>query len=73
MDNIYETMWKDNKRWIESSIIYHSNLLNSYHPDINRDYDRVVDRLGTFQFMLDKLEKDEEIYTKNKEDIKIGK
>lgn len=62
MDNIYETMWKENKRWIENNIIYYENLLESYHPDVNRDYDRVVDRYGTFQLMLDKLEKNERIH-----------
>lgn len=62
MENIYESMWKDNKQWIENTIIYYENLLKSYHPDVNRDYDRVVDRYGTFQLMLDKLEKNERIH-----------
>lgn len=72
MDNIYETMWKDNKKWIENSITYYENLLRTYHPDVNRDYDRVADRYGTFQFMLDKLLKDESIQAESISKYELG-
>ncbi|WP_144509841.1 hypothetical protein [Bacillus sp. FJAT-22090] len=61
MENIYEKMWKDNKKWFDSSLIYYTNLLQSYSPDVNPDFHRVANLQGMFQFLVDKLNRDEKI------------
>lgn len=62
MNNIYETMWKDHKSWVENSVIYYESLLKSYHPELNEEYDIIANKCGTFQFMLDKINQDERMH-----------
>ena len=58
MENTYELMWKENRRWLEKSVAYYQNELNKQHPD----YKKMETLQAVFQFMIDSLDQTERFH-----------
>lgn len=58
MENIYETMWNENLKWLERSLAFYTNKVATDQSESNQ----LETVQAVYQLMLDNLRQAEKVY-----------